>query len=150
MGCGLKLVQSNCDAALPFCIVAVCSTEERLAEAYEQLPGGERGYGELRTKTKICVYDIARSPAYLVNCRPAPTHKLCSSRCKSGACPQTSGLPAFLMREGFGCAATTQRYNDVGTIETLCAVEHTDNCNCILALRQEQQEKRNLGRKPPQ
>ena len=77
MGCGLKLVQSNCDAALPFCIVAVCSTEERLAEAYKQLPGGESGYGELRTKTKICVYDIARSLAYLVNCRPAPTHKLC-------------------------------------------------------------------------
>ena len=54
----------------------------------------------------------------------------------------------FLMREGFGCAATTQRYNDVGTIETLCAAEHTHTCNCILALRQEQQEKRNLGRKP--
>ena len=77
MGCGLKLVESNCDAALPFCIVAVCSTEERLAEAYDQLPGGEMGYGELRTKSKIVVFDIARSPAYLMNCRPAPTHRLC-------------------------------------------------------------------------
>ena len=31
MGCGLNLVSSNCDAALPFCIVAVCSTKEQLA-----------------------------------------------------------------------------------------------------------------------
>ena len=77
MGRGLKLVSSNCDAALPFCVVALCRTKERLTEAFDRSPGGEEGYGMLRAKSTFVIYDIARSPAYLVNYRRASTHKLC-------------------------------------------------------------------------
>ena len=51
MGRGLKLVSSNCDAALPFCVVALCRTKERLTEAFDRSPGGEEGYGMLRAKS---------------------------------------------------------------------------------------------------
>ena len=85
MGCGLKLVMSNCDAVLPFCIVAMCRSSERLADAYHQSLGGEQGYGVLHVQSRHLVYDIARSPAYLVNCRRETTHKL---SCKSFKSPR--------------------------------------------------------------
>ena len=78
MGCGLKVVSSTHPgrAALPFCVVARCSSRARVEEALALCVGGELGYGLLERKNSVVIYDIARSPAYLLNHHRGATHKM--------------------------------------------------------------------------
>ena len=62
--------------ALAFCVVARCKSRARVEEALQLCAGGELGYGLLERKNSVVIYDIARSPAYLLNHRRSVTHKM--------------------------------------------------------------------------